>query len=59
MKYYECLPPIMLRYSYVNLNGALSKLIPPGDVTNIKPKSICIIWPKASIRMLPLCLSFI
>lgn len=40
----------------VNLNGALSKFIPPGDKANINPKSICKIYPFESIKIFPLCL---
>jgi hypothetical protein len=36
----ELYPPRISTYSYVNLNGALSKFIPPGFVPRRKPKSI-------------------
>ena len=54
----ESLPPKTSIYSKVNLNGADSKLTPPGFVPSKNPKSICIICPYASINIFPLCLSF-
>lgn len=45
------------RSSRVNLNGALSKFTPPGELDSMKPKSMCIIWPSSSNKRFPLCLS--
>jgi len=37
----EFFPPRRFAYSYVNLNGALSKpTFPPGEIPKINPKSI-------------------
>jgi len=43
----------------VNLNGAFSKFMLPGELLSINPKSIWIICPWLSIRMFPLWRSFI
>lgn len=53
----EPLPPIKSRYSVVNLNGDFQKFIFPGANPKINPKSIWIICPSISIRILPLCRS--
>lgn len=52
-------PPINSTYSFVNLKGAFSKLTPPGEMPSTNPKSIWMQRPLLSIRILPLCLSFI
>jgi hypothetical protein len=36
----ESIPPIISKYSFVNLKGADSKPIFPGEFYKIKPKSI-------------------
>lgn len=54
----ESMPPIIYKYSFVNLKGADSKPIFPGEFYKIKPKSIWIICPSESINIFPLCLSF-
>lgn len=43
--------------TFVNLNGALSQFTPPGEILNMKPKSIWMRCPVFKRRMLPLCLS--
>lgn len=55
----ESLPPMRITYSSVNLKGEDQKLIPPGDIPKMNPKSIWIIFPSMSISILPLCLSLI
>ena len=52
-------PPKISTYSNVNLNGAVSKLYPPGQFENTNPKSIWIIFPKLSINIFPLCLKYL
>ena len=42
--------------SSVSLNGELSKPRLRGEQDRINPKSMWIIWPSLSKRMLPLCL---
>ena len=60
------LPPIISIISLVSrdylvsLNCAFSKpRFLPGEMSKMKPKSMWIRWPIWSIKMLPLCLSFI
>jgi len=44
--------------SWLSLNAALSKrMLPPGEISRMKPKSMCTRRPRPSSRMLPLCRS--
>jgi len=53
------LPPITRTISSVSLMSGSKPRLPPGELSNMKPKSMCMIWPWVSIMILPLWRSFI
>ncbi len=57
----DLMPPSTSTCSEVSLKCApFSRWMPlPGALESRKPKSMCMMWPSMSTRMLPLCLSFI
>ena len=55
--YNYIITPLTSTNSCVSLNGEFSKpRFLPGELDKMKPKSICIICPSESSKMLPLCL---
>lgn len=45
--------------SMVSLMSGSKPMLPPGDDSNIKPKSMWMMWPWSLSMMLPLCRSLI